>query len=67
MDFKVTKEDGFVWRIIPQDMAVLLVRFNYEVYLLYDDDSESLAESVDDVMRHGGQFGLEVGFLKDMK
>ena len=50
--------------ISKTDYAGAIQRYNtnQEVYLLYDDGTESLAESLDDLFAHanrGGEFGFE--------
>lgn len=56
---------GYKWlgmEEIPYELALKLVN-EIEVYLLYEDDTESLAENTDDIKRHfenGGEFGIEL-------
>lgn len=67
---KVTK-DGFVWKLIGYDTAKTFWYMQVaEIYRLYDDDSEALIESVDELnrtIRIGLQIGVEIGFIKDME
>jgi hypothetical protein len=42
--------------------AAQLFAANNEVFLLYPDDTEAVAESLDDILKHaeyGGMFGVE--------
>lgn len=67
---KITK-DGFVWRLLDHEDAKLMFCMGHEeVYVLYNDESESLVESEIDIERGieaGCQFGLEVGFINNLK
>ena len=61
--------DGFVWKLITHDQAVDLFQDNtFDVYVLYDDDSEAAVTSITellDLLEHHPetQFGIEVGHL----
>jgi|SaaInlLV_10m_DNA_2_1039722.scaffolds.fasta_scaffold36418_3 hypothetical protein len=60
---KVTK-DGFVWKLITPYKAKEMFYYGmFDIYLLYDDDSESKAETMVDINTHEGLFGIEVGHL----
>ncbi|MGL5690438.1 MAG: hypothetical protein ACRDD8_06405 [Bacteroidales bacterium] len=61
-------KDGFVWKIITHEQAIdLFINCkSMQVFCLYDDDSESLVETKDDLDKHisgHGKFGIEVGFI----
>lgn len=62
---KVNK-DGFVWRIVtPKEARFIWEHQLMELYLLYDDDSEGLIESLDALEQalQDGFVGIEVGHL----
>lgn len=62
-----TTKDGFVWLVLTVNEAMKLYDANdIPVYRLYDDDSEGLVDTEDDIMNHAGMFGIEVGFIKDL-
>ena len=65
MRTKVTK-DGFVWLVISKEVAYLIVSSDIEVFKLYDDGSEAVCYNGNDIRSHNGEFGLEVGFVKDL-
>lgn len=65
MRTKVTK-DGFVWLIISKEAAYQLFSSDIEVFKLYDDDSEGACDNANDIRSHSGEFGIEVGFIKDL-
>ena len=56
---------GYLWlgmEEISYELAVKLFNMQ-EVYLLYEDNTESLAENIDDIENHyknGGKFGIEL-------
>lgn len=61
---KIT-EDGFVWHILTEAEAKQALG-QVEVFALYDDDSESLIKSQDEIethIRRGGYVGIEVGYV----
>ena len=63
---KVTN-DGFMWLIVT-DVASTMFKNGYKglLYKLYEDDSEALIESEEELITHleqGGEIGLEVGFI----
>lgn len=62
---KVTK-DGFVWLVISKEAAYQMFSSDIEVFKLYDDDSEASCENENDIRFHSGEFGIEVGFIKDL-
>lgn len=46
IEFKTN--DGHIWKVLSRDQAKQYYRANREVYVMYDDHSESLVESEDD-------------------
>ena len=65
MKTKICK-DGFIWLIIDMDIAKALWQTNkVEIYQLYDDDSESLVEDLNDV-REDCELGIEVCFINQL-
>lgn len=61
-----TTKDGFVWLVLSKKDAIALYDADdIIIYRLYDDDSEGMILCKDDIMSHDGQFGIEVGFIKD--
>lgn len=67
---KVTREDGFVWLLVPAENARKLWEADvFALYRLYADDSESLIESEADLestIEGGYQIGIEVGLASVM-
>ena len=60
---KVTK-DNFVWKIVTHKAKKIWDSNLYELYILYDDDSEGLIESKEDLnlaLKTGEDIGIEVG------
>lgn len=56
---------GYLWLGMGEiSYKLALELFNMqEIYLLYEDNTESLAESIDDIKEHhenGGEFGIEL-------
>lgn len=67
LNLKITKDDEFVWKVINTDYARKMYNLNIEpIYRLYEDDSESLVENVSEITEDG-VYGIEIGFLKDIK
>ena len=67
LNLKITKDDEFVWTVINTDYARKIYDLNIEpIYRLYEDDSESLVEDVLEITEDG-VYGIEIGFLKDIK
>lgn len=51
-----------IWDVVELDEAIKLYLSDEEVYRLYDDGSEGLVESLDDMKEHveqGGELGVE--------
>lgn len=69
MKTKVTK-DGFIWLVVPSDDAMEMWKSKTaELYILHNDDSETMVETDLQVQRatfSGKQIGIEVGFIKDL-
>lgn len=51
--------ETFKWHIVSQEEACEIFTAGNEVYLLYDDGSESLVKYVDDILDHCGFYGVE--------
>ena len=67
LNLKITKDDEFVWKVINADYARKMYNLNIEpIYRLYEDDSESLVEDALEITEDG-VYGIETGFLKDIK
>lgn len=67
---KITREDGFVWLLVPAEKARKLWAAEvFTLYRLYADDSESMIESEADLestIEGGYRIGIEVGFASVM-
>ena len=67
---KITREDGFVWLLVPAEKARKLWAADIvTLYRLYADDSESVIESETDLestIEGGYRIGIEVGFASVM-
>lgn len=65
---KVT-DDGFVWKLIDKDKAKKILMLSlFELYVLYNDGSESLIETLgdlDDAFNNGDKVGIEVGRIRN--
>ncbi len=60
---KVTK-DNFVFKIITHKAKEILASGLFELYVLYDDDTEGLIEDLEDLnlaLKEGRDIGIEVG------
>ena len=63
-------EYGYLWlgmQEVSRDFAILYFK-NNAIYKLYEDNTESLAESIDDIKCHyenGGKFGIELNKYDD--
>lgn len=65
---KVTKEDGFVWLIVTGQAKEIYNSGLFDLYILYDDDSESLIEDferLNNALESGLTIGIEVGFINE--
>lgn len=66
---KITN-DGFVWLIITSKVKEVFSSGLFEVYALFDDNSDTLVESHQDLekfMENGCKFGIEVGYIESVK
>lgn len=62
--------DGFLFAIIDEETAKDRLKNCELVYILYDDNTEALAEDENDIntaLNFGEKFGIELGFLKDLQ
>jgi hypothetical protein len=62
--------DGFVWFVITEKAKEVFSSGLFDVYVLHNDESESLCESyadVNDALESGLQLAIEVGWLPDAK
>lgn len=60
--------DGFVWMDVTQEAKEIFSSGALELYVLYDDESESLVESVDEIneaLELGLSIVIEGGLLKN--
>ena len=62
-----TTQDGFVWKLITAEEARKIWDVElFEIYKLYDDDSEGLIESEERLLEEitgGAKLAIEVGKL----
>lgn len=67
-DIKITKEDGFVWKVLMTREAIAIWKTGiFSLYRLYENDSEGEIESEEELyeaINKGISIGLEVGFIK---
>jgi hypothetical protein len=66
---KITK-DNFVWLIVTDNAEEIWDKEVFDLYILYDDDSESLVENYKQLIlaiNEGFDIGIEVGHLKLVK
>lgn len=68
-DMKVMK-DGFVYKLVTTEKAKQILYQNlFELYSIYDDDSESLIETLSDLDRaieQGNEIGIPVGLTNKL-
>lgn len=62
MTYKITKEDYFVWMVIPTSLAKTTDR---EVFILHDDDTETLVTDFDN-LDDEKVYGVELDFIKNI-
>ena len=66
---KVT-EDNFVWKILNEGQAkFVFISGVFELYLLFDDGTDTLVESIDEIYvatKEGAQLVIEVGFYESI-
>ena len=63
---KVTK-DNFIWKIVNDKAKDIYYNRMFDLYVLYDDDSESLIlndTELNKYLEQGLDIAIEVGFLK---
>jgi hypothetical protein len=63
---RVTKNDSFVWLLVSEKAKEIFASGLFDLYVLYDDDSESLIDyysQLDNALANGLSIGIEVGFL----
>lgn len=63
---KITK-DNFVWLIVTEKAKDIWNSGLFSLFILYEDDSESLIEEYEDLdnaLSNGLSIGIEVGHLK---
>ena len=69
--FKITKEDNYIWEIINERQArEIFASDKEEIFILYDDDSEGLVETEEELMKaieRGCTFGIGLGFASKEK
>jgi hypothetical protein len=59
--------DNFVWLLVTDKAKKVFASKLFEVYVLFDDGSESLCETMGDVnkaLKMGHDLGIEVGFVQ---
>lgn len=69
--FKITKEDNYIWEIINYKQAMeIFASDKEEIFILYDDDSEGLVETEEELMKaieRGCTLGIGLGFASREK
>lgn len=69
--FKITKEDNYIWEIINDKQAMeIFASDKEEIFILYDDDSEGLVETEEELMKaieRGCTLGIGLGFASKEK
>jgi hypothetical protein len=58
--------DGFVWLIVTNKAKEIYLNGLFELYILHDDESESLVEGftqLNEALENGLDIGIEVGYL----
>jgi len=66
---KITKDDSFVWLLITEKSREIFMSGLFDLYILYDDDSETLIEGYSqllEALENGMDIGIEVGHLSDI-
>jgi hypothetical protein len=62
--------DGFIWLLVTNKAKEVFNSGLFSLYVLYDDNGEGQAESLDDIneaLANGLDIGIEVGHLNDFK
>jgi len=65
---KITKEDQYVWLLVTEKAKEIYLSGLFELYVLYDDDSETLVEGftqLSEALENGLDIGVGVGFISD--
>ena len=57
--------EEFVLTEVSYIGAIKLFDEGQEVFLIYDDNTESLVERTDDIILHDGRYGIEIGDLNE--
>lgn len=69
-EVKITRDDGFVWLIVPREkVRGLWETGTFTLYRLYADDSEAEIENkeqLEETLERGYSVGIEVGFVATM-
>lgn len=69
--FKITKEDNYILEIINDKQAMeIFASDKEEIFILYDDDSEGLVETEEELMKaieRGCTLGIGLGFVSREK
>lgn len=61
-----TLNDGFIWLVVDKEIALQMFRCNHEIYRLYDDGSEGLCETEEDIKSTDSELGFGIGFIYDL-
>ena len=67
---KITKGDEFVWLLVTDKSREIFMSGLFDLYILYDDDSETLIEGYSqllEALENGIDIGIEVGHLNEDK
>jgi hypothetical protein len=65
---KISKGDQFIWLIVTEKAKEIYISGLFDLYILHDDDSETLIEGFDQInqaLENGLNIGIEVGFAND--
>ena len=69
-EVRITRDDGFVWLIVPREkIRGLWETGTFRLYRLYTDDSEAEIENteqLEETLERGYPVGIEVGFVATM-
>jgi hypothetical protein len=61
-----TTTNGFTWLIVTEKAKEIFTSGLFELYLLHDNDAESLInsyEELNEILEKGGNIGIEVGYV----
>ena len=57
--------DKFAWLIIDKETAEFIFENEMKpIYVLYNDESEGVVESIEEIREAEGQLGIELGFVR---